>query len=521
MSATNTAAGQDPAMRHQNTGAPPALTAVAVLLAIAGAKLWLVGANGGITPFWDQWDAEADRLYRPWLEGRLGWTDLVAPHNEHRILASRLVALGLLEANGWWDTRLQMAVNALLHTAALGAFLLAIRPALDRAGFLVAGAATIVLFAPPFGWENTLAAFQSQFSLLALVSIPALALLTATPALSWRWWAGVLLAAASLLTMASGILVFAAAIGLVLARAAASRTISAAEIGGLAALALAATLLSQTLASVSGHEALRAQSPAQLLEAAGAVLSWPVRTPAAAILIWLLPAALLARLIVERAPHTDTAWIMIALAGWIGLQDLALAYARADAPLSSRYLDLVALGPVVALASGWVLLRRLTGIPRLGAATVLTLAATATALSAAVGAAGPLPREIAQRHAQTEAQTRNLRAYIMTGDGAHLRDKPHLDIPYPSAERLQSLVDLPVVRGLLPADLGVTPAERRAARDRLALRGVAEPLLQAMKSLLFTAAPAILFAGLALFAFAAWDAWRRRRRAIAPAAGSP
>ena len=53
--------------------APARLTAIAgCLLAIAGAKIWLIAAYGSAIPFWDQWDAEWARLFRPYLAGTLG-----------------------------------------------------------------------------------------------------------------------------------------------------------------------------------------------------------------------------------------------------------------------------------------------------------------------------------------------------------------------------------------------------------------------------------------------------------------
>lgn len=65
---------------------------------------------GNATPYWDQWNAEAELLYKPYLEGNLSWSSLLAPHNEHRIFTTRILALGLLELNvvgihcyRWWS----------------------------------------------------------------------------------------------------------------------------------------------------------------------------------------------------------------------------------------------------------------------------------------------------------------------------------------------------------------------------------------------------------------------------------
>src|SRR6476659_2217455 len=64
-----------------------------------GVKIWLISYDGNATPFWDQWDAEANGVYRSYLNHTLTFRQMLAPHNEHRIFTTRLLALGLLKAN--------------------------------------------------------------------------------------------------------------------------------------------------------------------------------------------------------------------------------------------------------------------------------------------------------------------------------------------------------------------------------------------------------------------------------------
>jgi hypothetical protein len=49
---------------------------------------------GSDVPNWDQWDAEGVNLLLPWSQGKLHVLDLFAPHNEHRVALTKLVALG-------------------------------------------------------------------------------------------------------------------------------------------------------------------------------------------------------------------------------------------------------------------------------------------------------------------------------------------------------------------------------------------------------------------------------------------
>src|SRR2546423_14890598 len=87
---------------------------VAAALTIVGARLWLISQYATSLPINDQWGAEGFYLFKPWFEGRLGLTDLLSPHNEHRIFFSRLLALGLTYCNGQWDCLLEIVFDAIL-----------------------------------------------------------------------------------------------------------------------------------------------------------------------------------------------------------------------------------------------------------------------------------------------------------------------------------------------------------------------------------------------------------------------
>src|SRR4051794_35333507 len=79
----------------------------AVLSAIActvfGAKLILIAELGSPMPLMDQWNGEAANLYMPYLHGTLSFGDLFTPHNEHRIVLTRLLTLLHLELAGEWN----------------------------------------------------------------------------------------------------------------------------------------------------------------------------------------------------------------------------------------------------------------------------------------------------------------------------------------------------------------------------------------------------------------------------------
>jgi hypothetical protein len=79
-------------------------------------------------PFWDQWGAELDRLFRPIAQHRFDWGNLIASHNEHRILFTRLLSLALWQTNARvFDNRVECYANILLAVAIYAAFVLLLR----------------------------------------------------------------------------------------------------------------------------------------------------------------------------------------------------------------------------------------------------------------------------------------------------------------------------------------------------------------------------------------------------------
>ena len=146
---------------------------LALLLVVLGAKLWVIQVYGTAVPYWDQWD-EARLLFKPWLEGHLTWNAWFAPHNEHRIFFTRALDLLELWFNRQWDPRLQMVINAFIHTGyacglAYGLWIFTGRKHEGLICFLL-----MPFFAFPFAAENTIHGFHSQeyfLSIFAVVTI--------------------------------------------------------------------------------------------------------------------------------------------------------------------------------------------------------------------------------------------------------------------------------------------------------------------------------------------------------------
>jgi hypothetical protein len=128
-------------------------------------------------PYMDQWDLVSD--LEKWQTGTFGWTELVAPHNEHRIVFPKLAMLMLSAASGW-DTRWEMWLNWLLLLGLSVVLLQEHRRAFGR------DLSALALFVP-VAWqvltlrqeENLLWGFQLQITMAAFAAVASLISLAA------------------------------------------------------------------------------------------------------------------------------------------------------------------------------------------------------------------------------------------------------------------------------------------------------------------------------------------------------
>jgi hypothetical protein len=317
------------------------LWVLSLFLVGLGARLWLIQRFGTPLPFWDQWE-EARVVYLPFFQGKLTLADLFSAHNEHRILFTRLYSLGLLLLNGQWDGQLQMVVNAIVHCATmvwLGALM---GRWVETRHWWLLWLPLAAALALPFGWENSLAGFQSQFYFLVVFSLVTLWLLGTHPPNSLRWWCGVATGILALFTVASGFLAAAAAFSLAVLRVwrrPQSWKQEAPTLTVCAALVVAGLLLK---VDVRHHHLLQAHSVGEFLTAFANNLAWPWIVIPPFALFNLLPLAALGWWCFRQAEKPDPAAEMtLALGLWTALQGAAAAYARgADGrPPGWRYMD--------------------------------------------------------------------------------------------------------------------------------------------------------------------------------------
>lgn len=482
-----------------------ALICVALALAVWGTKLWLIARVANPTPFGDEWDAYAVRLFVPFRDSSLGLQHLLAPHNEHRMLTARLVALSLFVANGAWDPLLEMIVNAAMHVALGLGILLVLGRTLDRLGFATLAVVTATLLATPNAIENPFWGIETVYYAFLLFGFIAIGLLTRHTGSVVRWGGGMVAATLASLSFAPGALVFLA--GAAISAAKACLGVESRGRGWAIAVALLACFAIAALLTprIEIHQALRPATLGQFIVAFEAVAAWPFHAHMTIATLFVnAPLIILAWRSLRNAPAGDSvAWCLLGLGLWNGLQFAALAFGRAAAIAAPRYLDICTLNLIVNAACAAVLAD--SGRKRLLVAAWLGVMAIGWANETA---REDLPEQLAARHRLGLVEEKNVRAFLATGafpPGASAAD---WSIPYPNAARLAALLSDPKVRQILPSvfqDVAAGAEPSGAAPDRL--RGVRDGLLRA--------GPWLAIAGaLLMLIMIARPAWVRMRTLI-------
>jgi hypothetical protein len=328
------------------------LCVLACAFLVLGAKFWLIRANGSVTPYWDQWDAEAAWLYEPYLMNRLTLRDLLAAHNEHRILFTRLLDLLLLEMAGQWDPLLQMLTNAIFHVIFVVILVITLGTGISKSGLFGLCLFTGLLFSIPFSYENTLGGFQSPFYFLLILSTIAIILIMPASALSGRWWLGTVTALSSVLSLSSGALTFVPVIVLRCIQLALSVRRGWREYTGIGLQVTATIAAIATVPTVIGHDALKAHSIGEFTSALWTLSGWPLPVHWwSPVLVFLPLLILFAFACVRRPTSNDPIWIWLGVGLWVAAQLTSLAYGRAVAITAPRYLDIALVGLVANFAA--------------------------------------------------------------------------------------------------------------------------------------------------------------------------
>ncbi|HVU35384.1 MAG TPA: hypothetical protein VHE61_18245 [Opitutaceae bacterium] len=444
--------------------------------------VFVVGANwatfekfGSDMPDWDQWDAEGIYLLAPWFEHDHFVAHLFHPHNEHRVILTKLQNLAVVLASGQWDARLECLFNALLHAAIAIAFWLIARRLVNARWQPLYYLVVAILYGLPLAWQNLLGGFHNQQYWLIGLSFAAIVLLPFARAWSAAWFAGAIAAILALGSMGSGFLAAAAVFGVVVWRWLQRQTTLRAELPTLLLTAILITIGDATRVEVYYHQVLKAKTVHDFTLYLLRSLEWPLRDHDwAGVLLWFPFLILVWYFIRSGACRRSRAMqTLLALNGWVLLQLVATAVERgagADYP-ASRYMDTLIFGTAVnGLGLGWMLSgfgRRSSDSGRTDAVAeagdpasrsgqrfagrmVIYVSGIAWLIPLAIGLDQLTIRNVeaelpATKNYYVNAES-HLRGYLATNDPAELSDP----IPYPSADALRERLGHPAIRRLMP-----------------------------------------------------------------------
>lgn len=464
----------------------------AVACTVFGSRLIIVWAFGSPVPILDQWDAEGAALYSPYLKGTLTSANLFASHNGHRIVITRVVALGHLELAGEWNTRFEMLFSAVVLTAVITWLAALLLPLVAPHRRLLLSGFIALEFAFPIDFENTLWGFQSQVYLSLLFGVAALVAFAAASAFSPRWFGGLAAGVIAYFAFATGVATLPAAavlVGLQLATRARRRC--GREIAGVVVIAIIAAALTLW----------------------GAGSTTPMSTPGTFVLglgiftaltiAGAIPIVLYCRHVLAHRPGvSDRAWMIFGISGLVAIQLVLFAYGRGSA-VAPRYLDVVLLVYPMAFVAVFALsdnARATAAGPRPTRGAMLWTIAAVTAFAVA-GGLSVLACSYWSRAADQEIA--NVRAYLVTGDANQLQQRggPNHGVslvhPYPA--RQAAVLGDPEIRAILPPEIRPADADNAAARNHLLLRGRASAATNSAVQWILAAGPVFLALGIGLF----------------------
>jgi len=430
----------------------------ALFLVIVGARWWLIESYGSDLPISDQWHAEAATIFKKYFDGTLTFGDLFSRHNEHRIFFTRLLAFALLLVSGQWDMRVQLVVNAVICAASACLLFIVMTRGKDTRTHLTLSACFAVFFSLPFGQENTLSGFQSQFYFLIGFSLAAIHLLLNKRAGSPGWVLGILCGGAALVSMGSGLLT-AAAVGavqflqIIRVRFILNRMPKQSwATAGIALVLLLAGIVSSS-GSVNNHDS--APTVGAFLRALSDCLSWPLRVPLWFLCTWLPFVVLVKYYISGRVKDGIHERLLLGTGVWVILQSAALAYLRVDHISSSRYADVLAFGLLVNMLITFCCL--LPGEPDLFKKARYTMALWLVVNGIFLIDFSSNDMGIRWKH-DRQIQTQRLAAYIATDDAQYLKPiHDRRELPFLAGQhQYELLLRDPSIQRILPSSVQKT-----------------------------------------------------------------
>lgn len=323
-----------PAIKASQPGREPWLQfLVCCFAAILGFRMLLITHFGASVPMVDEWRATGWGTLAAWSNGSLSMAALFEAHNgDHRIVATRLWEIIWFTVNGAWDPKLLMHAKAVIYSGAAVIFIHLLTAGVGRLRFAAAGVLSM-LFALPFGYQNLLWAFQSQFDFFLLASALGWLALIRGRSLAALW-----IALGALFTVGIGPVL--AASYLPYLAVAIWRGMYSFRKG--MSLIFAAGVIAIFGASLRTDKAAPLLPPAAQAETFGKLVAWPACTVHSYVFRLPETAALFPRKILEF-PQPERSWLL-QMARWLQANPWAIT-------LMDALLGALMLAPIVLMAA--------------------------------------------------------------------------------------------------------------------------------------------------------------------------
>jgi len=422
------------------------LVSLFLLLAILF-RFYVINKYGMNVPYWDQWDAEAYLLYKPIIEGNFQFPVLVSAHNEHHIFFTRILAIALFELNSKiWSPILEMFVNGFISifsiTTLVLIFICKFKYLYQKLIYLI-----LVLFiiSIPFGWENILAGFQSQFYIFILFGIIAIYGIANFDLFSIKWYLSFLILCLSPLTMAGGFIAMISCIFILLVKNKFKQVV----IPILILLILIFLSLLYT-PHIVAHENGNAHNINEFINALLTALSWPHKKNFIFSFLVNMPLIFFILSLTKTNEHEKNFSIfLIGTYSWLYLQVCLMSYGRAIAIDTPRYLDVYAM--LIIINSG-VMIYLLNKHKKISYKIFILFYLTFISYGFFVKE-DEIWTQVRSKSAQGEWQINNLKKYICFGDKDQIYKKNGVEISYPDSKRLLFFLDDSTIRSILPTPI--------------------------------------------------------------------
>ena len=398
-------------------------------------------------PFWDQWDVEAANLYKDSGVGLSRLGKLFLPHNEHRILMTRLLNGFVFLLFGEWSTLMNMCINMAVYALLIICLLNEMSKTCDMKYISMTLLFSFVGFLIPNHWENILGGIQSQYYLMAFFSLGSIYC-----AIKDKKLVAFSFAACSYFSMAGGVFTFLILflIEIALRTVQFNKRIS---IHYLCLLLLATLTALFFTPVVKGHDFLKSTNFCAFLSSFKYLCSWPFDPNYLLLLLLKLPVIFLPffQKQIKEKTSKESAYCIYFFYLWITLQQIAISYSRGMFPSSSRYKDLLVIGCFLSVSLWAIYLNHTENKYK----KLILMFICLFFLSLNFAFIKSLPKalnEIESKNIENRMQITNLQNFLNSDFCFEWPKENPVFFSYPSTKRLSTLMQDPQIVKNLPIE---------------------------------------------------------------------